>query len=147
MNIRNIFLAILLFSPLLLAFELPQRTGDFPDKEMKSQNKKIAKLVAQEISSTLPQIVDKYTTLVSVKSEESTLIYTFEISTGSKSDEAVKKEDRTRMKQAVTIGICQSSEKFLKVGINTSYIYLSAKTKTALFRFDITQEDCLEFNS
>ena len=126
----------------LLASDTPTRTGTFPDKEMKAQNKKIAKLVAKEISSTLPQTIDKYTTLASVKSEDVTLVYTFEINTGSKSDEAIKKEDRTRMKQAVTVGICQSSRKFLEAGINTSYVYVSAKTKAHLFQFDITQKDC-----
>lgn len=126
----------------LLASDTPTRTGIFPEKEMKTQNKKIAKLVASEITSTLPQIIDKYTTLSSVKSEETTLIYTFEINTGVKSDETVKKEDRTRMRKAVTTGVCQSSRKFLEAGINTSYVYVSAKTKVRLFQFDIAQKDC-----
>jgi hypothetical protein len=126
----------------LLASNTPTRTGIFPQKEMKSQNKEIAKLVAKEISSTLPQVIDKYTTLASVKSVDATLIYTFEINTGVKSDEAIKKEDRTRMKQAVTQGVCHSSKKFLDAGINTSYIYISAKTKAHLFQFDISQKDC-----
>ncbi|WP_373035971.1 hypothetical protein [Sulfurimonas sp.] len=126
----------------LLASDTPTRTGTFPDKEMKAQNKKIAKLVAKEISSTLPQVIDKYTTLASVKNADTTLVYTFEINTGVKSDEAVQKEDRTRMKQAVTEGVCQSSRKFLEAGINTSYVYVSAKTKTRLFQFDIAQKDC-----
>lgn len=130
----------------LLASSTPSRTGDFPDKEMKAQNKKIAGLVSEEISSTLPQVVDKYTTLVSVTNKDTTLFYTFEINTGAKSDETVQKEDHSRMKRAVTIGVCQSSNKFLAAGINTSYLYVSAKTKTLLFQFDITQENCLEFN-
>ena len=37
----------------LLASDTPTRTGVFPDKEMKTQNTKIAKLVAAEITSTL----------------------------------------------------------------------------------------------
>lgn len=127
----------------LLATDTPTRTGTFPDKEMKTQNKEIATLVAKEISSTLPQIIDKYTTLASVKSVDTTLIYTFEINTGVKSDEAIQKEDRSRMKKAVTNGVCQSSKKFLEAGINTSYVYVSAKTKTHLFQFDIAQKDCI----
>ena len=140
---KKIFLISLSLCLSLLASDTPTRTGTFPDKEMKSQNKKIAELVAKEISSTLPQVVDKYTTLASVTSDNTTLIYTFQINTGAKSDETVRKEDHSRMKQAVTTGICQSSEKFLQAGINTSYIYVSAKTSARLFQFDITQKDCI----
>ena len=127
----------------LLATDIPTRTGTFPDKEMQKQNKKIAQMVAKEISSTLPQVVDKYTTLVSVKNDDVTLIYTFKINTGAKSDETVQKEDHSRMKEAVTTGICQSSRKFIEAGINTSYVYISAKTSAHLFQFDITQKECI----
>lgn len=140
---NKIFLISLSLCLTLLASETPTRTGDFPEQEMKSQNKEIAELVAKEISSTLPQIVDKYTTLTSVKSDGTTLFYTFEINTGVKKDEAVRKEDHSRMKKAVTVGICQSSRKFLEAGINTSYVYVSAATKAHLFQFDIKQEDCI----
>ena len=141
---KKILLSLISIFILASASDIPTRTGTFPDKEMKSQNKKIAKLVAEEISSTLPQVVDKYTTLVSVKSDNLTLIYTFEIKTGSKSDTTIIKEDHSKMKQAITTGVCQASSKFLEVGINTSYIYVSAKTSTKLFRFDISQKDCLK---
>ncbi len=141
---NKILLISVTLSLVISASQLPQRTGDFPDKEMQLQKVEIAQLVAQEITSTLPQTVDRYTTLVSVKSKDATLFYTFEINTGAKSDASVQKEDHSRMKKAVTTGICQSSEKFLQAGINTSYIYLSAQTKNLLFQFDITQENCLE---
>ncbi len=36
---------------------------------MKTQNKEIAGLVVKEISRTLPQIIDEFTTLASVKNE------------------------------------------------------------------------------
>jgi hypothetical protein len=111
-------------------------------KKRKAQNKEIAKLVAEEISSTLPQVVNKFTTITSVKSQDTTIVYTFEINTGAKSDETVRNEDRTKMSQAITTGICQSSSKFLQAGINTTYLYVSAKTKANLFRFDISQKDC-----
>ena len=132
----------LAFASTQTTLDTPTRTGNFPAKEMKAQKQEIAKLVASEITETLPQIVDKYTTLASVVAKGTTLIYTFEINTGSKSDEAVQKEDRSRMKKAVTIGICQSSRKFLESGINTSYSYVSAKSKVELFRFDISQKNC-----
>jgi hypothetical protein len=136
------YLILLALCVSLLASDTPTKTGDFPEKEMKAQNKEIAKLVAEEISSTLPQVVNKFTTITSVKSQDTTIVYTFEINTGAKSDETVRNEDRTKMSQAITTGICQSSSKFLQAGINTTYLYVSAKTKANLFRFDISQKDC-----
>ncbi|WP_294966498.1 hypothetical protein [Sulfurimonas sp.] len=139
---KKIFLISLSLCVALLAADTPTKTGIFPEKEMKLQKKEIASLVAKEIASTLPQVIDKYTTLASITNKDTTLIYTFEINTGVKSDETIQKEDRTRMKEAVTTGICQSSSKFLQAGINTSYVYVSAKTKVRLFQFDIAQKDC-----
>ena len=133
---------MLALSTLLLSSEIQTRTGVLPEKEMKSQNVTIAEMVVQETSKSLPQVIDKYTTFTSIKNNDATLIYTFEINTGSKSDEAVKKEDRTRMKEAVTMGVCQTSNKFLKAGISTSYVYISAKSKAKLFEFNISQKDC-----
>ncbi len=111
-------------------------------EEMQKQKREIVKLSSEEISSTLPQTVDKYTVLTKVEGKDTTITYTFEINTGAKSDEAVKKEDRVRMKEAVTMGICQSSKRFIEAQINISYIYISAKSKVELFRFDVTQADC-----
>jgi hypothetical protein len=110
---------------------------------MKKQNREITSLTAASLSKDLPHTVDKYTTLIKVMSDDTTLVWTFEINTGSKSDESVKKEDHSRMQKAVTLGVCQSANRFFEAGINTSYIYISAKTKAELFRFDITQKDCL----
>jgi hypothetical protein len=115
---------------------------DLPVEEMQKQKREIVKLSSEEISSTLPQTVDKYTVLTKVEGKDTTITYTFEINTGAKSDEAVKKEDRTRMQKAVTTGICQSSKRFIDAQINISYIYISAKSKVELFRFDVTQADC-----
>jgi len=115
---------------------------DLPIEEMQKQKNEIVKLSSEEISKTLPQTVDKYTILTKVEGKESTIVYTFEINTGAKSDEAVKKEDRTRMQKAVTTGICQSSKRFIDAQINISYIYIGAKSKAELFRFDVTQADC-----
>ena len=139
------FLLIALFSlslEYLLAQELQIQEREFPQKEFKKQNAEIASLVAKEISKTLPQTVDKYTTLTYIKNNGTTLLYTFEINSGAKSDDAIRKEDHSRMQKAITEGVCQSSSKFLSVGINTSYLYISSKTKKLLFRFDITQDKC-----
>jgi len=139
---KKIALILLTLSISLFASDIKTKTGDFPAKEMKKQNLEIAKLTAKSISKDLPTVIDKYTTLTTVVNEDTTLVWTFEINTGAKSDETVRAEDHSRMKKAITEGVCQSSNKFLKAGINTSYIYLSAKTKANLFRFDITQKDC-----
>ena len=133
---------ILTLSQLSFAEGQQVQTRDLPTKEMQKQNREIVKLSSEEISKTLPQTVDKYTTLTTVKGKDTTLIYTFEINTGAKSDETVKKEDRTRMQKAVTTGICQSAKRFIDAQINISYIYISAKSKKELFRFDVTQADC-----
>ncbi|MDD2789473.1 MAG: hypothetical protein PHU40_02285 [Sulfurimonas sp.] len=145
---KNLFL---LFSMLtitnmnLCAEDLKARVDEFPKKEMIAQSQTIADLVAKEISTTLPQAVDKYTSLVSIKAKEQTLVYTFEINSGAKSDETIKKEDKSRMKENITEGVCQSSRKFLESGINTSYIYINATTKASLFQFDISLQDCTRY--
>ncbi len=141
-NILLIISLLLSLTQLSFAEDLKIKNDEFPKEEMKAQKKEIVQLVAKEISETLPQKVDQYTTLISVKSISTTLLYTFEINTGSKSDESIRNEDRSRMKKAVTEGVCQSSSKFLEAGINTSYIYISAVSKAHLFQFDIKQEDC-----
>ncbi len=140
---KKITLLFLSLSISLLSSEIKTKTGEFPAKEMKKQNIEIAKLTAASLSKDLPTVIDKYTTLSKVVSEHTTIIWTFEINTGAKSDKTVKNEDHTRMKKAVTKGICQSSNKFLTAGIDTSYIYLSAKTKAELFRFNISKKDCV----
>ncbi len=140
---KKTILLLLVLTLSLLSSEIKTKTGDFPAKEMKKQNIEVAKLTAAALSKDLPHTIDKYTTLIKIISEGTTLVWTFEINTGAKSDESIKNEDHSKMQKAVTKGICQSSSKFLIAGINTSYIYISAKTKANLFRFDISQKDCL----
>jgi len=140
---KKTLLTLIILVASLFSSDIQTRTGEFPAKEMKKQNREIASLTAASLSKDLPHTIDKYTTLTKIISQDATLIWTFEINTGSKSDESVKREDHSRMKTAITEGICQSSSKFLEAGINTSYIYISAKTKAKLFRFDISQKDCL----
>ncbi len=123
--------------------DLKIRTQEFPKTEMKKQKNEVAKLMAKGLSKNLPQKVDSYTVLTDVRSQGSTLVYTFEINTGIKKDETIIRQDHSRMKRAVTTGVCQSSSKLLEAGINTSYIYISSKTKKTLFRFDITQSRCI----
>ncbi len=124
------------------AQEVQMQTKELSQQEMQKQNREIVNLASQEISKTLPQTIDKYTVLKTVEGKDTTLIYTFEINTGAKSDKAIQEEDISRMQEAVTMGICQSSKRFLDAQINISYIYNSAVSKVELFRFDITQKDC-----
>ena len=117
---------------------------ELPKEKMQKQNKKILQLAAKELSKTLPQKIDTYTELVNIESKDTTLLYIYEINTGAKSDEAIQKEDRSRMKEAVTYGICKTYKRFLDVNITISYLYTSAKSKVKLFRFDVTQKDCIK---
>lgn len=113
-------------------------------QDLKLQNRKIIDLVVEELSKDLPKTIDQYTQFVGIKSDDLTLVYVFEINTGVKSDETVQKEDHSRMQSAVTQGVCRSSQRFLDAQINISYLYQSAKTKSKLFQFDITQADCIK---
>ncbi|QOP46533.1 hypothetical protein [Sulfurimonas paralvinellae] len=126
----------------LSAKEMPIQTRELPKEELQKQKVLIASLAAKELSKTLPQKIDNYTTLKSITNNNATLVYTFTINTGAKSDDAVIKEDHSRMQKVVTQGVCKSSERFLESGINTTYIYVSAKTDKTLFKFDITKEKC-----
>ncbi len=118
------------------------QTGELPTNEMIKQNREIVKLASEEITKTLPQKVDKYTRLLRVEGQDTTLVYVFEINTGAKSDETVRNEDRTRMQKAVISGICRASKRFLDAEINISYLYNSAVSKEKLFQFNVTKEDC-----
>ena len=133
---KKTILCVLLASSTLFAM-------DNMAEKIKTQNQEIVKLAAKEISSQLPQKIDDYTQLVKLEAKGQTLLYTYEINTGAKSDETVINEDKSRMKKAVTQGICKSSERFLTSGIDISYIYASAKSKKELFRFDVSKKDCM----
>jgi len=116
----------------------------YPIAKIKEQNQQIIKMVVTEISKTLPQKVDKYTNMTKIEDKNVTLIYTFEIDTGSKNDKDVQKEDKPRMEKAVTKGVCQSSKRFLDAEIILNYTYLNASTKKELFTFSINQKKCKE---
>ena len=106
------------------------------------QNKEVLKMAVAELSKGVPQKIDKYTTLVDVTSKDLTLIYVYEINTGVKSDDAVRKEDHGRMQRAIMKGACKSSKRFLESGISLSYLYNSAASKAKLFQFDVSLKDC-----
>ena len=133
---------LLCITSALYAKSIPIQAQDLPIEKMKNQNIQIASLAAQAMSKNLPKEIDKYTTLLSVKNNATTLVYTFSINSGAKSDAAIQKEDYSRMQKAVTAGVCQSSQRFLQAGIDITYVYVSTKTEKLLFRFDITQAKC-----
>jgi len=137
-------LSILLILTLGYSEGIIKGEQEYPADKFKEQNSQIIKMVVSEISKNLPQKVDKYTTMTNIRDENLTLIYTFEINTGSKSDEAVIKEDKPRMQKAVTKGVCQTSQKFLDADISLAYEYKSATTQKELFTFLITKERCKE---
>jgi hypothetical protein len=118
------------------------QTQEMPTTELIKQNRQIVKLASEEISKSLPQKVDNYTTMTKVEAKENTMVYIFEINTGAKSDETVKKEDHSRMEKAITKGICKTQQRFLDAEINISYLYKSATSKAVLFQFDVNKNDC-----
>jgi len=106
------------------------------------QNEEVLRFAVLELSKNVPKVIDKYTTLVDVTKKGLSLVYVYEINTGSKSDAAVRKEDHERMRRAVTQGTCKSSKRFLQSGIALSYLYNSAKSKEKLFQIDVRKKDC-----
>jgi len=143
---KKILLIIFLslsFNTFCFAADVKMKMEEFPKEQVQNQKVEVTKMMAKALAKDLPQKVDAYTMLRNIKSQGSTLVYTFEIDTGVKTDETVIKQDHSRMQRAVTRGVCESSSKLLRAGINTTYIYISAKTKKTLFRFDITQSRCI----
>ncbi len=107
------------------------------------QNREVVKMAAKEMASKLPQKVDDFTQFVDIAAKDESLIYTFEINTGAKSDKAVIEEGKERkMGERVISGICRSSKRFIESGINISYIYNSAASKKRLFRFNASKKIC-----
>ena len=137
-------LTFLTLGQTLIANRLPVKNQDVSPQQLQKQNKEITQLVAAELSKDLPKTIDKYTMFTSIVASGAKLIYTFEINTGSKSDKTVISEDRSRMKEAVTLGICRSSKRFMDAQITIRYDYFSAKSKAKLFQFEVNQADCFK---
>ncbi|MEA1914489.1 MAG: hypothetical protein U9N30_04140 [Campylobacterota bacterium] len=126
----------------ILATDLPVKNQDVSPEQLAKQNKQIIQMVAQELMKTIPQKINKYTSIVDVKAVESNLIYSYEINTGAKSDEAVMAEDRTNWEAAFIENECKRSQRFLDAQVKISHVYNSEKTKVKLFQFDVTQAKC-----
>jgi len=137
---KKLFTLLILIGA-LNAEDLPIKNQDVSPAQMRKQNIQIVALSAKELSKTLPQRIDKYTRLLNIEANNTTLIYSFEINS-TKSDEAIKEEDKSRMREGVTIGVCKDSKRFLEADISIKYNYLSAKSRDILFSFDIDREKC-----
>jgi hypothetical protein len=142
---ENIMGRFQIIATLFVVFSLPLfATLDEVDK-VRQQNIEVVKAAAKELSAKLPQKVDEFTQLVDLKADGEKLVYTFEIHTGAKSDEAIVKEAKERqMKVRVTGGICRSSKRFLESGIGIVYIYRSAASKKPLLRYEVDRKACID---
>jgi len=141
-------LSLIAASQLLFAEALPASKDPAmqkqADKQIKMQNSEVVKSVIAELSKKVPQKVDKFTTFTKIENEGLTLIYTYEINAPAKSDDEIRAKDRTRMEEAVVYGVCTRSKRFLESDISLTYLYVSAKSKEELFRFEITPKSCSE---
>ncbi len=133
-----------LFGQSAFANNLPVKNQDVSPQQLQKQNKEIVILATQAESKNLPQVVNKYTTIVSIEAVDTTMVYTFEINTGSKSDETIINEDHSKMKRMIQEGICTSSKRFMDAQITKKYIYKSAISKKKLFQFEVNQADCYD---
>ena len=146
MKIKLLISTLLLFLVSSYATDTIKEGKVYPIDKMKEQITQIIKMTVTEVSKTLPQKIDKYTEITKVRDENLTLIYTFEINSGAKSDETVKKEGKARMEKPVSKGICQSAKRFLDAGVTLSYEYISKSTQKELFTFTLDQKKCKELH-
>lgn len=72
------------------AQELSVKNQDVSPEQLQLQNKQITQLVAEELSKSLPQKIDKYTTFINIQAKDTNLIYTFEINITPQSEEGKK---------------------------------------------------------
>jgi hypothetical protein len=145
--LKNLLFTFLLFTAFIQSISannLPVKNQDVSPEQLKSQNKEITKLAAQQLSKNLPQVINKYTIITKIEAVGASLIYTYEINTGAKSDETVRAEDRTKWEEFYIQNVCQRSKRFLDAQVSLSYVYYSAKTKTKLFQFDVNQAKCFK---
>jgi hypothetical protein len=136
----------MLISSLVSFAKLSIKNQDVSPAQLEKQNKQIVQLAATEISKQLPQKIDRYTTITQVLAQDTNLIYVHEIKVDAKSDDAIIKEDHSRMQKAIIKGVCRTSQRFLEAKINLTYRYISAVTKRKLFEFNINEQTCLDLS-
>jgi len=129
---------------LLLVLNIILSADDNYDKKV-AQNREILEMMKKELSKGLPKKIDPYTTLVSVDVDALTLISTYEINTGGKSDESVRKNDMPRMTKAIIHGECRRSKVHFENGMAIKYRYKNAVTKKDIFDITISLKDCAKY--
>ncbi len=111
--------------------------------KIRQQNMNVVKAAAESMNKELPKRVDRYTRLLAIKPKGETLQYIFEIAAPPKSDAQIKEEAKSRhMQTRVTQGLCRSSARFLKSGIDIEYLYRSAATGKTLMDYKVSKKDC-----
>ncbi len=143
---RKILLVLIPF--MLFGFEAVKENETLKNRFMenlKKQNKTIVKMAAEDISTHLPQKVDRFTTMVGVDHKGANLIYIYELNVPGKSDKDLIKEGKKRMSSQLKKSSCFSAKRFLKSDITLSYVYKSANSKKTLFKVDVDKSDCARF--
>ena len=118
-----------------------QMGGDLSVDKMREQNVNVVKKAVEGLRETLPQKVDDYTQLVAIDGNGTRLTYTFEVNTGTKSDETMRKEG-TKMAPRILEGICRSAERFMEADIALTYRYINSATHTEVLRVDADKSKC-----
>ena len=135
----------LLLSIVVVAlFSVTVTADDNYDKKV-AQNGEILKMMKEELSKNVPKKIDPYTTLVAVDVDGLILVSTYEINTGVKSDESVRKNDMPRMRNAIIQGECKRSKIHFENGMGIEYRYKNANTKKDIFGIKIELKDCEKF--
>lgn len=136
-------IALLVTSVALFATQQsPMQNQELSAEQLRGQNKEIAKLAATEMGKSAPLQVDKFTTLTSVSSKDTTIIYNYELNIADKSDSDIVKNDSKRMKDSIIKGSCLNAKRFLDADISLKYIYSSAKSKKELFIVLVDKASC-----
>jgi hypothetical protein len=120
-----------------------QTGGDLSVDKMREQNLNVVKKAVEGMRENLPQKVDSFTKLITVDSNGTQLIYTFEVNTGAKSDDTMRKEG-LKMAPRILKGICGSAKRFIEADISLSYRYISSATRTEVLRVDGDKSKCPE---
>jgi len=118
-----------------------QTGGDLSIDKMREQNLIVVKKAAEGIRQSLPQKVDDFTKLIAIDSNGTRLTYTFEVNTGAKSDETMRKEGM-KMAPRILKGICHSAERFMEADILLTYRYVSSATRNEVLRVDADKSKC-----
>ncbi len=120
-----------------------QTGGDLSVDKLREQNRIVVQKAAEGIGETLPQKVDDFTKLVAIDSNGTRLIYTFEVTSGPKSDATLRQEG-DKMAPRILSGICRSAKRFMAADIALTYRYISSASRHEILRVDADKSRCPE---